>query len=214
MKTANPAHNQGTSHAFRQNEYPISASLPEAHGQPVSGRWQTLASLWLRAYLFVWAATLVPSAVVALTGPPLVDPTRHLLGLALDPQRNPPPDVGHVLLLAAHNLPIAAWPLLLGAWGAHRNRAETLAADALMLVVLLVNTSQVGAALGAYGTRLLPYLSNLPLEWAGIALGASAWLAQRRHPMTTRRALTMLVLIALVLLGAAVLETVAVPHRA
>jgi hypothetical protein len=175
----------------------------------------SLLALWFRVYCFIWMATLVPAGIVALAGAPLVDPIRGFLDLALDPARNPPPHFGSVLLLAAYNLRLSAWPLLLGPWGAHRSHIQSRAADALLLVLLIANASQVGAAVGAYGTRaLLPYLPGLPLEWAAIALGATAWLRQRQREMTPRSALATLTLIAILLLGAAVLETVAVPHRA
>ena len=78
---------------------------------------------------------------------------------------------------------------------------------------MIVNVLPVGAALGAYGLPLLPYLPQLPLEWAGLTLGASAWLVQRRRALTLPQGLGLLALIAGVLLCAAVLETVAVPHR-
>jgi hypothetical protein len=168
---------------------------------------------WLYAYTAVWIATLAAAALVALAGGALALHTRHLLGLALTAHRNPPPRIGHVLALAAHNIPIAAWPLLLGLTGAHRHRLATHVADGVLLACIILNTLPVGAALGAYGAPLLPYLPQLPLEWAGLALGASAWLVQRRRALTVPEGLGLFALIASVLLCAAVMETVAVPHR-
>jgi hypothetical protein len=168
---------------------------------------------WLYAYAGVWASTVTTAAVVGLVGQPLTAPARRLLGLALSAQRNPPPQLGHVLALAAHNIPIASWPLLLGVLGAHRHRLSTHAADGLLLACITANTLPVGAALGAYGAAVLPYLPHLPLEWGGLALGASGWLAQRRAALTVSEGLGLFVLIAGVLVGAAIVETVAVPHR-
>lgn len=172
-----------------------------------------LARIWLHAHAGVWLATLAASALVAVIGRPLTLPTRRLLGLALSAQRNPPPQVAHGLALAAHNIPIAAWPLLLGVLGAHRHRLATHVADAVLLAGIVVNTLPVGAALGAYGTAVLAYIPQLPLEWGGLALGASGWLVQRRRALTASEGIGVFVLIACVLLCAAVLETVAVPHR-
>jgi hypothetical protein len=188
----------------------LSAS-PERTGR----RWLPagLPAAWLHAYAAVWIATLVPAGLVALAGPALALPVRHLLGLALTAQRNPPPHIGHVLALAVHNIPIAAWPLLLGLVGAHRHRLATHLADGVLLTCIILNTLPVGAALGAYGTAVLPYLPQLPLEWGGLALGASAWLAQRQRTLSVPEGLGLLALIAGVLLCAATLETVAVPHR-
>jgi hypothetical protein len=131
----------------------------------------------------------------------------------LTPHRNPPPLVGHVLALAAHNIPIACWPLLLGVLGAHRLRLATRVADGVLLACILVNVLPVGVALGAYGTPLLAYIPQLPFEWAGLALGACAWLLQRRRPLRVTEGLGLMALIASVLVFAAVVETDAVPHR-
>ncbi len=168
---------------------------------------------WLYAYAAVWIATLVPAALVALAGQALALPVRHLLALALTAHRNPPPSIGHVLSSAAHNTPIVGWPLLLGLVGAHRHPLAKHVADGVLLACIIANTLQVGAALGAYGVPLLPYIPNVPLEWAALALGASAWLLQRRQALAVLEGLGLLALIVAVLLCAAALETVAVPHR-
>jgi hypothetical protein len=172
-----------------------------------------LPATWLHAYAAIWIATLAPAAIVALVGRPLVLPVRHWLALALMARLNPSPEVGYVFALAAHNIPIASWPLLLGVLGAHRHRLATHIADGVLLACIIVNTLPVGAALGAYGGAVLPYLPHLPVEWGGVALGASAWLAQRRQALTVSEGIGLFVLSAGVLVCAAVIETVAVPHR-
>jgi hypothetical protein len=172
-----------------------------------------LGVAWLYTYAAVWIATLVPAGLVALAGQPFVAPVRHMLGLALSAQRNSPPGVGHVLFSEAHNLPIVAWPLLLGLIGAHRHRLARHVADGLLAACIIVNALQVGAALGAYDAPLLPYIPQLPVEWGALALGASAWLIQRHRALTLSEGFGLLALITVVLLCAAVLETVAVPHR-
>jgi len=176
--------------------------------------WPTgLPGAWLLAYAGIWIATLGSAALVALTGRRVTHPVRQLLSLSLTPTGDPPPHLAHVLALAAHNVPIAAWPLLLGVIGADRHRLTGYLANTMLAGCLLANTLPVGAALGAYGAPLLPYIPQLPLEWAGLALGASVWLVQRRRPLTLREGLVWLGLIVGVLLAAAVLECVAVPHR-
>jgi hypothetical protein len=172
-----------------------------------------LPAAWLTSYVAIWIATLSVPVLVALCGQSLAHPARQMLALRLEPQSNPPPYLGHVLALAAHNIPIAAWPLLLGVMGAHRHRLARQIADAVLVACIIANTLPVGAGLGAYGTRLLPYIPQLPLEWAGLALGASAWLVQRRRALSVREGLQRLGLIAFLLLCAAVVESVAVPHR-
>ena len=184
----------------------------ELSRQVARRRWlpKGLLRLWLYAYAAIWTTTLLLAAAVWLLGGEVAAEARRVF---VRVQRNSPPHVGHVLTLAAHNIPIFSWPLLLGLWGAHRSRRSTRVADGLLLAWVIANAAPVGFELGAYGTVLLPYLPNLPVEWAGMALGASAWLAQRRRALTVREGLAMFALIAVVLLCAAVLETFAVPHR-
>lgn len=168
---------------------------------------------WLRVYTTIWVATLGFAGLIAAGGPGLTRPVRQLLQARLTPSNNAPPHLEHVLMLAAHNIPIVAWPLLLGVIGAAEHRFTRRAADTLLVGCVCVNVLQVGAALGAYGLPLLPYLPQVPFEWAGIALGAGSWLVQRDRPLTGRERLLWLAVTAGVMVCAAVLETVAVPHR-
>jgi hypothetical protein len=168
---------------------------------------------WLRAYFGIWAVTLGVALLVVAGAGDVRAPVRDVLGARLDPELNAPPRLGHLLELAAHNLPIAAWPVLLGVVGAHRHPTARRIADVVVTAAMGANTVIVGSALGAYGTALLPYVPQLPLEWAGLALGASAWLVQRRRALTVLEGALCVGVIASVLLIAAALETVAVPHR-
>ena len=167
---------------------------------------------WRKAYVATWTATLSAALVVAPAAP-----VRHavteVLRLRLRADQTPPPSSSRIAALAAHNFPIAAWPLLLGLVGAHRDVTARRTADVVLAVGIAVNVLQVAAALGAYGPALLAYVPQLPLEWAALALGASGWLCQRQHQLTIRKGLALLALTAGVVLCAATVETVAVPHR-
>jgi len=178
-----------------------------------AARVSDLRRAWLGAYGAIWVATLTSAIVVALSGASVRALVRHLLGLNLDPARVPPPSVAHVLSLVAHNVPIAAWPLLLGVVGAHRHRLARRVADTLLVACMIVNVLPVGVALGAAGSVLLRYVPQLPFEWAGLALGASAWLVQRKRALALSEALALLAVLSVVLLAAAALETLAVPYR-
>jgi hypothetical protein len=167
----------------------------------------------VRAYTAIWAQTLGLAAAVALSGAALGAPTRQLLALRLSAEATPAPSVARVIELFAHNLPIAAWPLLLGAAGARQHPLARRVADTAVLACIALNALPVGAALGAYGVPLLPYIPQLPLEWAALALGAGSWLAHRNHPMSLRTGFIMFAVVGSALLAAATLETVAVPHR-
>jgi hypothetical protein len=173
-----------------------------------------LARPWLCVYLAMLIATLSTAAAFFALIPPSVDGlARHLIGARLDADRNPPPHLDHVLVLTAHNLPILAWPLLLGVIGVEHHRHARLLTDTVAAVWIIVNVLPVGVALGAYGTPLLPYLPQVPLECAGLALGATVWLRQRHRPLTIIEGFVVFALLAVIVLSAATLETVAVPHR-
>jgi hypothetical protein len=187
-------------------------AAPELSRWPPSAA-PALPRAFALAYGAVWGATLSGWVALELLGAGAQQQTRELIGARLQASANPPPQLGHVLALAAHNLPIAGWPLLLGVIGAQRQRIARLGADVLVAVALIVNTAPVGAALAVYGSRLIAFIPQLPLEWAALALGAGAWLCQRERALTPRQTLGVLGAIAALVAIAAVLETVAVPHR-
>jgi hypothetical protein len=119
----------------------------------------------------------------------------------------------HGIALLAHNLPIAAWPLLLGRMRARARPATRALADAMIVLCALANALPVGIALGGYGSALLAYLPHLPLEWAALALGYASWLAEREDPLGRGERSALLALIGCLLGAAAALETLAIPHR-
>jgi hypothetical protein len=170
-----------------------------------------LRRAWLEAYAAIWAATLGTTLLVSAVAL-LEPPVRHLLRLRLQANETPAPRLGHIVSLTAHNLPITAWPVLLGALGVHRRHSGRRVADILVVACIGANVLPVGAALGAYGSRLLPYIPQLPFEWAALAFGASAWLLQRHQPLSITQGIALATLIAVLLLCAATMETLAVPH--
>jgi hypothetical protein len=159
-------------------------------------------------YAGFWAATLSLAALTASVGP-LGSAARTVLALRLSPPR---PDFARVLELTAHNLPVAVWPVLLGATGARYTQTGRRIGDVLVIASLSASVAPVGVALGAYGTELVPFLPQLPLEWAGLAAGANGWLAHRQLPPHHRQLTVTLLTITALLLGAGALETYAVPY--
>jgi hypothetical protein len=85
--------------------------------------------------------------------------------------------------------------------------------DCALLASITLNTLLAGAAIGSYGPRLAPYIPQLPVEWAALALGAASWVAHRHAPPTVPDGLRRLALIVVLLVIAAVLETAVAPHR-
>lgn len=164
----------------------------------------------LLSYGGLWALTL---AFALLTGIAAAGSARAALGLTLSGRRAPRPELAHVLALSAHNLPIAAWPLLLGLWRARERASTRLAADVLVAACAVANTLPVGAAIGGYGPALFPFVPQLPLEWGALAVGYGSWLTARRRALTGLQMLGLLALILALVLLAASVETMAVPHR-
>jgi len=126
---------------------------------------------------------------------------------------NPPPTVGRALELALHNMRVFCFPFLLAAARLQQRRLR-IVVDVLLVADVVVQAGLVGAALGAYQTRVAPYLlPHLVFEWLGMAAAIAVWLIARRR-IVTRRELTILAAVFVVaLLTAGFLETYATPHR-
>jgi hypothetical protein len=163
-----------------------------------------------RVYLALWALTL---GVGALTDALAAAPARGVIGLALRASGNPAPSPGRVFELAVHNLPICAWPLLLGSLALERGSRWRHVADVVVAACALANVLPVAAALGGYGWALFPYMPQLPLEWAALAVGYGSWTLEREYPLGRTERLRLLGVLSVLLLVAAALETCGVPHR-
>ncbi len=164
------------------------------------------------AYAAGWSVVLAMALACAVL--PAARRLAHVaFGLALRARLHPPPapSAAGALSLLANNARAAGWPLLPCALDAGRYPVLRRLVDVTVLLGVAVNLLPVGAALGVYRVRLLPYLPQLPFELYGVTSAAAGWRASRRR--LHRRELAAAaasVLIALIL--AAVLETWAVPH--
>jgi hypothetical protein len=167
---------------------------------------------WLAAYALLQALTIATAVSVSIT-PGAATLTKHLLHLALTATHNPPPTMGGVLSITVNNTQRGAWPLLLGPFDLPRRRWALTLADTAVLATLAGAALLVGSALGAYGSRAATYLPHLPLEYAGLATCAGAWLVDRRQPLTTRQRMAAFALTTTLFLCAAGIETTLVPHR-
>lgn len=138
----------------------------------------TLARATAAAYAGLWGATLIGAALAGLTGVQLV---------TVDAPR---PDVLPVTLqtaggLLAHNAVVAVWPVALAAVWATTPGLRALG-DVLVVASVAAQGLVVGGAIGQH-PWLWRWLPHLPLEWLGIAIGAAAWLQQRRRDLPARR---------------------------
>ena len=87
------------------------------------------------------------------------------------------------------------------------------AGDTLMLAVTAASSIPVGIELGRWQAQLLPYIPQLPLEWAALATTVSAWLLIRTNTARRHQIAVLAVATAVLLIAAAALETWCTPHR-
>lgn len=167
---------------------------------------------WGACYVLLCTGTLAIALLVSVIpgGPALA---RQLLHLTLSGAANPPPSVAGALSIAANNTLHTVWPLTLRPLGAHRHRITRALADCAVAANVCVPALLVGGALAGYGTGVLAFLVHVPVEWAGIALGNSAWVLARRRALRPGERVAVLVGSLLVLCVAAGIETWLTPHR-
>jgi hypothetical protein len=185
-------------------------STPAVRVTRIDGRGALRA--WSTAYTFLLLVTFATCITVDAI-PDAGTPARELLLLKLTAGWNPPPNIALVLSIAANNTLHSVWPLTLGLLDLQARRWTRALADAFVIANLILPGLLVGSALAAYGPRTLLYLPHVPIEFAGIAAGASGWLVKRDRHLTGReRILWIGATIALLLLAAAI-EAYLVPHR-
>lgn len=165
----------------------------------------------LRVFVALCLWTGFIATLVVAAGDEVQIPVRELLRLRLSAVTTPSPTFTRVLVLTAHNLPIAGWPIFLPAAGGSRSPRACIVGDALVMGSLAANVALVGAAFGAYGIRVAVFAPQLPVEWAALALGASTWLVRPAASAGYYR--PILVALFVSVFASASIETYAVPHR-
>src|SRR6202011_2314762 len=83
----------------------------------------------------------------------------------------------------------------------------------ILTALTAASTIPVGLELGRWQGRLLPYIPQLPLEWAALALALGAWLTTRADQASRRQLVVLAASIAVLLVGAAAIETWCTAHR-
>jgi hypothetical protein len=156
------------------------------------------AGLWAAVAAGAAATIAVPGAAGAARA-----------ALALHPGARAHPTLATVAALCVHNAVVALWPAALAATGVACVPVARRAFDACVTGSLVVNGGLVGTALAAYGLRLAPYLVQLPVEWAALAVGASVWFGARGRGGVGKGRLAALAAMLVVLAG--LLEVYATP---
>ncbi len=122
-------------------------------------------------------------------------------------------DLSDALAILQNNLRVLAAPFLLWLLRPDTSRLGRGVGDVLMTALAAASTLPVGVALGRWRGRLIPYLPQLPLEWAALTVALALWVTIRRaHPTLRQLTLPALTILAL-LAAAAAVETWATPHR-
>ncbi len=105
------------------------------------------------------------------------------LAPALAPSGDPHPTLhgtlGELASVVANNLRVLAAPFLLTVFRWPGGRLTRRLGDVVIVALIAENTIAVGLALGRWGDRLLPYVPQLPLEWAALGIAGAAWLTAR-----------------------------------
>ncbi len=135
------------------------------------------------------------------------------LALHLRIRPAPPPTLAAAGWLLANNLRATAWPLAPVLVRAQQPAWLRRLVHAAVLASLAANLLPVGAAIGVYRARLVPYLPHLPFELYAMTTGPAAWLISTRRPITRRQLAAIAASMLVALTAAALLETWAVPHR-
>lgn len=119
--------------------------------------------------------------------------------------------IADALSILATNLRLLAVPCALALLGFQRGRRAQGFGDLVVGAVVTLNALRVGLALGRYGTELIPYVPQLPIEWLALALSASTWMTARRgtQPLQLR---TPVLLTLLAAVSAAAIEVLLTPH--
>lgn len=115
--------------------------------------------------------------------------------------------------ILVNNLRVLAAPFGLAALGLQRSRIGRRAGDLALTALTATSTMTVGLALGRWRGRLLPFIPQLPIEWAALAVALSAWLLARNAGECRPQLGLLAALAGVLLIAAAGIETWCTPHR-
>jgi hypothetical protein len=111
-----------------------------------------------------------------------------------------------------NNLRVLVAPFALWALGFPATRNGRRAGDLLVFTLTVLNTLEVGIELGHWRLDLVSYVPQLPLEWAGLTVGVSAWLTAGNGQANPRHMSLLAVWVVVLIASAAAVETWCTPH--
>ena len=167
---------------------------------------------YLLAYLATLAGLLLLAAAIGAIGPVRnVAQTVVPFDWRIAPHDPNAHDVATALSLWFHNARVALAPLAAAAAvQTHRGRVRR-AGDLLLGVVFAANVIPLAVELGTWGSRLLPYIPNAPVELLALVAGPVSWWLVTRGRLPVRSLWLIAAIVVALLLLAACLETWAVP---
>jgi hypothetical protein len=174
------------------------------------------AARWLHPYAvaYLWTLTGLLALADATAAVPVARDVAHLL-LPLDWRHAPHDpnahDIATALNLWFHNARLALAPLAAAAAVQRGGGPLRRVGDVLFGFLLAVNVIPVAVDLGTWGSRLVPYIPNAPVELLGLVIGPVAWWLVTRGRIPVRSLWLIAALVVALLLIAACLETWAVP---
>jgi hypothetical protein len=167
---------------------------------------------YLVAYLATLAAVLLLAAAVSAAG--VIRELAHAL-VPFDWRIAPHDPNAHnattALSLWFHNARVALAPLAAAAAVQNHPGRLRRTGDLLLGVVFAANVVPLAVELGTWGSRLLPYIPNAPVELLALVAGPVSWWLVTRGRLPVRSLWPIAATAVALLLLAACLETWAVP---
>ena len=120
--------------------------------------------------------------------------------------------VSEALAILVNNLRALTAPFALALLGLAHTRTGRRIGDLVVLAVAAASAIPVGVALGRWQGRLLPYVPQLPLEWAALTTALAGWLHARTGTTNTRQLIALAGVTVVLLAAAATVETWCTPH--
>jgi hypothetical protein len=166
----------------------------------------TAASVRNHAVVLVMTAgSVVAATALAVVVSGHSDDARQALGFAFGGVDH---SIAQAFSIAIHNAKLAGATLACGVLAPRLPVAARVPIDLLFALLLVVNAAAVGVAFGAYGGRAISATApHLPVEFAGLSLAGGAYLHACKRPLSPRAIAVVAAGCALLLSGAAALET-------
>jgi hypothetical protein len=120
--------------------------------------------------------------------------------------------IGDAASILQNNVRVLAVPFLFGLLRLQQSRLGRRAGDLLTLAIAAASAIPVGIELDRWRDRLLPYVPQLPIEWAALVLAVTAWLTIRTGHVDRRQLTVLAITTLLLLIAAAAVEAFCTPH--